>query len=70
MIYTERGVEATTESDDPEVIARLQDHAVSMKARMEAGARVRAWDPIFVELFARHKAVELRVEKTDKGVKI
>ncbi len=70
VIYTERGVEATTESDDPEVIARLQDHAFSMQARMEAGARVRMWDPIFAELFAQHKAVEIHVEKTDNGVKI
>jgi hypothetical protein len=64
------GVEAITESDDPEVAARIRDHAFAMQRRMRDGSRVRQWDPVFVALFDRHDAVRLDVHATDKGVHI
>lgn len=63
-------VEAVTESSDPDVAARIIDHARSMKARMETGEHVRMWDPVFKELFANHDKVKLDVTPTEKGVKI
>ncbi len=70
VVYTPTGVEATTESDDPAVSARIIDHAKAMRARVEAGAVVRIWDPVFEELFARHGSVKLEVSPTAKGVTI
>jgi len=63
-------VEATTESDDPIVAARIIEHAKAMQARMKVGAQVRIWDPVFAELFKKHGAVTIEVSPTDKGVKI
>lgn len=70
VVYTPVGVEATTESDDPAVAARIIDHAKAMKARIDTGARVRVWDPIFARLFERHDAVRLEVTPTATGVRI
>ncbi len=70
VVYTPTGVEATTESDDPAVAARIIDHAKAMRARVEAGAMVRVWDPVFEELFAKHGAVRLEVSPTPRGVTI
>jgi len=70
VVYTPTGVDAVTESEDPEVAARIVDHATAMKARIDTGARVRVWDPVFAALFDRHDAVRLRVTPTEKGVRI
>lgn len=70
VVYTPTGVEATTESEDPAVAARIIDHAKAMRARVEAGAMVRVWDPVFEELFAKHGAVRLEVSPTPRGVTI
>lgn len=70
VVYTPTGVEATTESDDPAVAARIIDHAKAMRARVEAEAMVRVWDPVFEELFAKHGAVRLEVSPTPRGVTI
>lgn len=68
--HSAKGVEAVTESDDPVVAAKIVAHAKAMQARMKTGARVRMWDPVFAELFARHGAVTLEVAPTEKGVRI
>ncbi len=68
--FTENGVEATTESDDPMVAARIIDHAKAMQERVKTGAQVRVWDPVFADLFQRHSSVSLEVTTTDKGVTI
>ncbi len=74
LIHKQEGdlgiVEATTESDDPVVAARIIEHAKAMQARMKTGAQVRIWDPVFRELFAKHEAVTLVVTPTEKGVRI
>lgn len=70
VVYTADGVEATTESDDPTVAARIKNHAKAMQARMKVGARVRVWDPVFAELFERHGSVRLEVAETARGVSI
>lgn len=70
VVFRKDGVEATTESDDPAVAAKIIDHAKAMQARMKTGAVVRIWDPVFKELFERHASVTLDVTPTDKGVKI
>lgn len=64
------GVDAVTESDDPDVARRIKDHAQRMKIRMDQGATVRFWDPVFSELFENHDKVKLAVTVTEKGVSI
>lgn len=66
----EDGLEAVTESDDPGVSAKIQDHALAMQRRMKSGSRVRQWDPVFVALFDHHDKVKLDVTTTAKGVRI
>lgn len=68
--HTSNGVEALTESDDPATAAKITEHAKAMQARMKSGSRVRVWDPVFAELFAKHGAVKIEVTPTAKGVKI
>lgn len=68
--HTPEGVEAVTESDDPAVAAKIRDHAFAMQARMRTGSRVRVWDPVFEEMFARHDAFTIDVKPTEKGVSI
>jgi len=68
--HLENGVEAVTESDDPAIAALIQDHALAMQRRMRLGARVRVWDPVFLELFDNADKVHLEIMTTGKGVKI
>lgn len=68
--HLENGVEAVTESDDPAIAALIQDHALAMQNRMRVGARVRVWDPVFLELFDNADKVRLEIMTTGKGVKI
>jgi uncharacterized protein (TIGR01244 family) len=70
VVYTPKGVEATTESDDAAVVERIRNHAQAMSARVKAGAQVRTWDGVFSDLFANHKAISLQVTPTERGVKI
>lgn len=64
------GVDAVTESDDPDVAARIRNHAFAMQRRLRDGARVRQWDPVFVKLFDHAEKVKLDVQVTEKGVHI
>lgn len=66
----DRGIEATTESDDPAVAARLLDHVTAMKGRLETGRRVRQWDPLYVAMFDHGAKVELEIIATPKGVRV
>lgn len=66
----DNGVEATTESDDPRLVALIQDHTESMQERIRQSAPVRMWDPVFVDLFKNGHKVKLEMRKTPKGVHI
>lgn len=64
------GVSTLTESDDPTVADLIKDHVRSMRSRMQDGRRVRAWDPVFSELFDRHDKVHIVVEFTVHGARV
>lgn len=64
------GVDATTESDDPEVASRIIEHGRAMQERVATGAPVRMWDPVFADLFAKHEAIHLEVTTTASSVRI
>jgi len=64
------GVETLTESDDPEVAAKIETHVRAMEARLASGRPIHARDPLFAELFRHAAAIELVIEPTPKGVRV
>ncbi len=64
------GVETWTESDDPEVAARIREHVRQMDARLEDGRPIRRWDPLFAEIFEHADAITMEIEDTEKGVRV
>ena len=64
------GIESTTESDNAEVAALIQDHVAAMKVRVEHGRAIRLWDPMFREIFANADKIRFEYENTPKGVKV
>ena len=64
------GVETWTESDDPEVAARIRTHVREMKERLEDGQPIRRWDPLFAEIFEHADAVEMTIEDLPRGVRV
>lgn len=66
----DNGVETLTESDDPAVAAKLQEHVASMHERVKTGRGLRFWDDLFVALFKNYKQIRMEVENTEKGVRV
>lgn len=64
------GVETTTESRDKKVVKLIQTHAFSMQSRVKKGYPIRAWDPLFAELFSNNTKIDMRVTATAFGVKV
>lgn len=64
------GIEAFTESKDPKVVALLQEHVAAMKRRLESGARIRMWDPLYRVLFDHADKIKMHWETTPNGVKV
>lgn len=64
------GVETWTESDDPEVAARIRQHVRQMYARLENDQPMRRWDPLFVEIFENADAIHMEIEDTPRGVRV
>ncbi|MDX2037141.1 MAG: DsrE family protein [Isosphaeraceae bacterium] len=64
------GVETLTESDDPAVAAKIQEHVAAMHARIRDGRGLRHWDELFAAIFRDHAEIDMTYEKTKKGVKV
>lgn len=62
------GIETLTESDVDEVAETIQVHVEAMYDRIENTNPIRMRDPLFRELFANTKKIEMNVEHTDHGV--
>ncbi len=62
------GVETRTESDDPEVAAKIQEHVQAMARRVEAGRGIRYRDPLFAALFQQGSHITIEHEATKNGV--
>lgn len=67
---TEKGVETLTESDKPEVAAKIQEHAEAMHKRIKDVRPIHMRDPLFAAIFQNAKKITMTVEKTKKGVKV
>ncbi len=66
----ENGVEAVTESDDPEVAAAIQRHVESMHKRLTEGRPIHMRDPLFAAVFGNAQKITMKVEPTKKGVQV
>lgn len=67
---TKQGVETLTESDQPEIAAKIQEHVVAMAKRVEERRPIHMRDPLFAEVFRHADKIHLKYEKTAKGVRV
>jgi SAM-dependent methyltransferase len=66
----DNGVETLTESDQPEIAKKIQEHVAAMHKRIEEGRGLRFWDDLFAAIFKKHASIKMTVENTDKGVRV
>jgi hypothetical protein len=64
------GVLTVTESDNPEVAAKIREHVKSMYARVEDDRPIHQRDPLFAEIFQHSDAIEMSMETTEKGIRV
>jgi hypothetical protein len=64
------GVRATTESDDPAVVAQLREHVQSMYTRLKEGRPINARDPLFAAIFENAEKIHVQIENTPKGITV
>jgi hypothetical protein len=64
------GVMTVTETDEPAVADQLRAHVEAMYARLEEGRPIHARDPLFAALFRNADRIDVRIEKTAKGLRV
>jgi hypothetical protein len=64
------GVETLTESDVPEIAAKIQEHVDWMEVRVRETNPIRMRDPLFAEIFRHTDKIEIQHENTEKGVRV
>ena len=62
------GVKTVTTSTDPDLVPVLRRHVREMADLIESGGRLRAWDPLFAEIFDHTDAIEIEIEDIEGGV--
>jgi hypothetical protein len=66
----EDGIESLTESDDPKVASVIQEHVESMYKRVETGNPIHMRDPLFAAVFSNASKIAMKVQQTEKGVRV
>lgn len=66
----ENGVETLTESDDPAIARKIQEHVEWMQWRVEGPHPIRMRDPLFAELFRHTAQIKMSRVDTEKGVRV
>jgi hypothetical protein len=64
------GVETQTESEEPEVAAKIREHVLSMSARVKERRPIHMRDPLFREVFAHADRIVMQHENTPNGIKV
>jgi len=64
------GVETLTESDDPDIAAKIKEHVKWMQYRVEEANPIRLRDPLFAELFLHTDKIEMVRVETKNGVRV
>lgn len=64
------GVGTLTESDDPEIAAKIREHVRSMYARVEEDRPIHPRDPLFAEIFDHADQIHMEMTETEKGLRV
>lgn len=64
------GVETLTESDVPEVAAKIKEHVEWMSVRIKDAQPIRMRDPLFAEIFKHTDKIKMLHEDTEHGVRV
>jgi hypothetical protein len=64
------GVETVTESDVPEIAAKISEHVRAMYRRLEDGRPIHRRDPLFAEIFRNADKIEMTMVETDMGLRV
>lgn len=64
------GIRSSTTSTSDRLAELIQTHVWQMKARIEDGDAIRQMDPLFREIFEHHRAIRMRIENIDGGVRV
>lgn len=64
------GVETLTESDTPEVAAKIKEHVEWMEHRVVNVNPIRMRDPLFAEIFRHAEKIKMVHEETENGVRV
>jgi hypothetical protein len=66
----ENGVDTLTESDRPEVAAKIKEHVHAMHARIEEVRPIHMRDPLFAAIFENTESISMQIIETEKGVRV
>jgi hypothetical protein len=66
----ENGVSTVTESSDPQIAAKIQEHVASMYQRVEDGRPLRMWDDLYREIFRHADKIDMQITKTERGISV
>ena len=70
LAHIDGGIRAVTTSDDPEVVALLQDHVPAMHRRLRENFPLRRWDPLYVAIFENRERIRMAIELVPGGVRV
>jgi hypothetical protein len=62
------GVQTLTESETPDVAAKIKEHVEWMTVRIKEANPIRMRDPLFAEIFKHTDKIKMEHEDTEKGV--
>ncbi len=64
------GVETVTESDDPQIAAKIKEHVKWMDYRIREQKPIRRRDPLFAEIFKQTEKIDMQRTETADGVRV
>ncbi len=67
---TANGIETVTESQNPEVTAKIQEHVAAMYKRVENVQPIHMRDPLFRALFGNAKKIKMEMQLTKNGIRV
>jgi len=66
----DNGVQTVTESTDPVVAGKIQEHVASMYQRVEDGRPLRMWDELYREIFKHADKIKMEINNTENGISV
>ncbi len=64
------GVETLTESSDPAIVSKIQEHVAAMYDRVENNQPIRMRDPLFREVFKHTDKIKMELANTENGIRV